>query len=274
MSNPIKRKLKTENVDSVAFREGLISGEADLIHPILYWLLSRREDLKKRAYLSRYLVKVDIPVEMRTDSDVAEVYEQYELLIEEFKQTHKQWDVSRNVNETVAELRKDLQTMEDDREVLTRRIERIQRKVKRMFKSPICIIVLLEKFEQVEHVPNCNQLLAVAKKLRAEKEKNRELLTQRDDQKAYIQHLESRRLRLQQQLSDIRQSNSSVSSHNVFQRLEDQIRVNKYMISDKLPKELEQRAANVTLLEKIVAAGNPKPSELEQIQDKVRRFEC
>ena len=60
----------------------------------------------------------------------------------------------------------------------------------------------------------------------------------------------------------------------MFQRLEDQIRVNKYMISDKLPKELEQRAANVTLLEKIVAAGNPKPSELEQIQDKVRRFEC
>lgn len=66
---------------------------------------------------------------MRTDSDVAEIYEQYEQLIEEFKQTHRLWDSGRVVSESVAELRRDLQAMEDDREVLTRRIERIHRKV-------------------------------------------------------------------------------------------------------------------------------------------------
>ena len=54
---------------------------------------------------------------------------QYELLIEEFKQTHKQFDASQNANEAVSDLRKDLQSMEDDREVLIRRIERTRRKV-------------------------------------------------------------------------------------------------------------------------------------------------
>lgn len=49
--------------------------------------------------------------------------------MEEFKQVHKQWDSSKNVNDTVSELRKDLQVMQDDHDVLTRRIERIQRKV-------------------------------------------------------------------------------------------------------------------------------------------------
>ena len=58
------------------FREGLIAGRPETVHPILYWLLRRKEDLKKRAYLSRFLVKIDIAPEMRSDSDVMDLYEQ------------------------------------------------------------------------------------------------------------------------------------------------------------------------------------------------------
>ena len=58
------------------FREGLIAGRSETINPILNWLLQRREELKKRAYLSRYLVKIDIAPEMRSDSDVIDLYEQ------------------------------------------------------------------------------------------------------------------------------------------------------------------------------------------------------
>lgn len=58
------------------FREGLIAGRQETVHPILYWLLRRKEDLKKRAYLARFLVKVDVAPEMRSDSDVMDLYEQ------------------------------------------------------------------------------------------------------------------------------------------------------------------------------------------------------
>lgn len=58
------------------FRESLIAGRQETVNPIVYWLLQRREDLKKRAYLSRYLVKIDIAPEMRSDSDVIDLYEQ------------------------------------------------------------------------------------------------------------------------------------------------------------------------------------------------------
>jgi intraflagellar transport protein 81 len=57
----------------------LIAGRPETINPILNWLLQRREDLKKRAYLSRYLVKIDIAPEMRSDSDVIDLYEQVSL---------------------------------------------------------------------------------------------------------------------------------------------------------------------------------------------------
>ena len=66
---------------------------------------------------------------MNSDSDVVDLYEQYEQLIGEFKQVHRLWDASQTVTDTVSDLRKDMATMEDDREVLIRRIERNQRKV-------------------------------------------------------------------------------------------------------------------------------------------------
>ena len=37
----------------------------------------------------RFLVKLDIPPEISADQDVAQLYEQYEELIEQFKTVHK-----------------------------------------------------------------------------------------------------------------------------------------------------------------------------------------
>lgn len=43
-------------------RQGLIRGDSDIIHPIFTWLLSHIDVVQKRAYLSRFLVKVYIYV--------------------------------------------------------------------------------------------------------------------------------------------------------------------------------------------------------------------
>ena len=40
------------------------------------WLLSRIDDLKKRAYLAKFLVKVEIPPEVVSDPDLSEMYDQ------------------------------------------------------------------------------------------------------------------------------------------------------------------------------------------------------
>lgn len=40
------------------FRQGLVRGEVEIIHPILIWLLMHIDVVQKRAYLSRFLVKV------------------------------------------------------------------------------------------------------------------------------------------------------------------------------------------------------------------------
>ena len=59
---------------------------------------------------SRYLVKLDLPPEISADGDVAEVYEQYEELIEQFKLVHRDSENMKNSGYSTAELRYQLYT--------------------------------------------------------------------------------------------------------------------------------------------------------------------
>lgn len=62
------------------FRQGLVSGEKPVIYPILDWLLSRVEELKKRAYLAKFLVKLNIPPEFMQDDEISDLYQQVDIL--------------------------------------------------------------------------------------------------------------------------------------------------------------------------------------------------
>lgn len=53
-------------------------------------------ELKKRAYLAKYLVKIDVPHELLMDQDIADVNDQYEQLIETFKAVHKEGETIKN----------------------------------------------------------------------------------------------------------------------------------------------------------------------------------
>ena len=58
-----------------AFRQGLVQGEKPVIYPILQWLFQNMDDLKKRAYLARYLVRIDVPPDQLADQDISELNE-------------------------------------------------------------------------------------------------------------------------------------------------------------------------------------------------------
>ena len=65
-----------------AFRQGLIQGEKPIVYPILQWLLERLSELKKRAYLARYLVKMEIPADQLGDPEVYDTNEAVSLCTE------------------------------------------------------------------------------------------------------------------------------------------------------------------------------------------------
>jgi len=123
----------------------------------------------------------------------------------------------------------------------------------------------------MENVANYNQLLSMAKKLRVEKEKSREFELQKEEQKNLLNQLESRRQRLQNQLAENRQINSTASGQNLLQKAEDAIRVNQYVI-EKNEKEIQQRTDSIILMEKVLLAPNPSQSEIQTVNQKAEEL--
>ncbi len=53
----------------------MVSGDKSVVFPILQWLLEKVPEHKERAYLGRYLSKIDVPTEFLSDPEIAEQYE-------------------------------------------------------------------------------------------------------------------------------------------------------------------------------------------------------
>lgn len=86
----LKYKPKTDEGGGLnAFRHGLLEGEKGTIYPLLQWLLERLNELKKRAYLARFLVRIDVPAEFLQEEAALELHTTYQQLVEEFKELHK-----------------------------------------------------------------------------------------------------------------------------------------------------------------------------------------
>ena len=243
-------KYKPPDHLSEVFRQGLVEGDKAVIYPVLEWILTNVAELRQRAYLAKYLVKLDIPPEISADQDVAEIYEQYEDLIEQFKNVHKECETIKNSGYSTAELRKDIEEMEKEKEIVQKRIERMQRKV--------------------EGMPNLDVMLEVAKKLRQEKEKNKEIKGQKADQRTSIGHASQRILRLEQQLADMRQAGIGTTPEVLLQKLEESVKVNAYIVNEKLPRELEHRKHAVASLEKVLNQPALTQADLQELKRRIK----
>ena len=58
------------------FRQNLISGERNTFTHIFNYLLSKLDELKQRAYLARFLVKIEVSPDVEGDQDIVQLYEQ------------------------------------------------------------------------------------------------------------------------------------------------------------------------------------------------------
>uniref|UniRef100_A0A0K2TAW8 Intraflagellar transport protein 81 homolog n=1 Tax=Lepeophtheirus salmonis TaxID=72036 RepID=A0A0K2TAW8_LEPSM len=237
---------------SQIYREGLVQGQKQVIYPTLEWLLQRLPDLKKRAYLAKYLVKVDVPPEVAVDPEVSELNSQYEEVLEAFKKAHKNRETIKNSGYSTLELRKDIEEMEKEKEIVLKRIDRTQRKL--------------------EGTPDTEVLLSSATKLRVEREREKELINQRQEQRSAISNLDQKTMRMERQLKDLQRSGAGATPENLLQKVEDDTKVNAYIVTEKLPKELETRKNIVKSLRKVVETPAFGPEHLNELRDKIKNI--
>lgn len=175
---------------------------------------------------------------------------QYDGLIEDFKTTHKDLEAVKNSGYSTAELRKDIEEMEKEKDIVEKRIERMQRKV--------------------EGVPNTEAMMQAVRQLRAEKEKQRELLNQRTEQRATIQQTDQRIARMEQQLKDLRAAAMGATPEALLQKIEEETKVNTYIVMQKLPKELEGKRKMVDNLQRVIDQPALGQDDIAQLKEKIK----
>ncbi|XP_056273998.1 intraflagellar transport protein 81 homolog isoform X1 [Pseudoliparis swirei] len=239
--------------DVSIFREGLVAGKKPVVHPILHWLLQRVPELKKRAYLARFLVKLEVPTEFLQDDVINDTSHQYEELVEGFKTYHKECELLRTSGFSTAEIRRDISAMEEEKDQLIKRLERLKKRV--------------------ETVSNHQRMLEQARQLRVEKEREESLTHQKQEQKNQLFQAEQRLQRSQQQSKDLRQAAADANPESLTKRLEEEIKINSYMVSEKLPKELEAMRRTVQYLQKIASEPAMGQADVQELEDKIKEVD-
>jgi len=106
---------------------GFGEGRKEFIYPAFHWALSNYEKLCKRAYLGRYLVKIDPPSDYLQDDTLSDLTARYKELQAEFRETHKSFESdSKTMSRPGPELRAEIQQLEDERRQLNDRIEKLK----------------------------------------------------------------------------------------------------------------------------------------------------
>ncbi|XP_031705492.1 intraflagellar transport protein 81 homolog [Anarrhichthys ocellatus] len=239
--------------DVSIFRQGLVAGRKPVVHPILHWLLQRLPELKKRAYLARFLVKLEVPPDFLQDDVINDTSHQYEELVEGFKTYHKECELLRTSGFSTAEIRRDISAMEDEKDQLIKRVERLKKRV--------------------ESVSNHQRMLEQARQLRVENEREESLTHQKQEQKNQLFQAEQRLQRSHQQLKDLRQAAADANPESLMKRLEEEIKINSYMVSEKLPKELEGTRRTVQYLQKIASEPAMGQADLQELEDKIKEVD-
>nr|XP_054771466.1 intraflagellar transport protein 81 homolog [Lytechinus pictus]XP_054771500.1 intraflagellar transport protein 81 homolog isoform X1 [Lytechinus pictus] len=238
------------SVEPATFRQGLVAGNKPVVYSILEWLFQKMPELKKRAYLARFLVKIEVPGEILQEEAVMDTYAQYEALVDGFMELHRTSETLKTSGFSTTEIKKDISQMEDEKDQLTKRIERLKKKV--------------------ETVPNYEHMMSIARNFRKEQEREASLAQQRQEQKNQLHHAEQRLQRMKQQLKDLKQSTVGVSADDLVKKLDEENKVNAYMCEEKLPKDLENLRKACQDLERVVNEPAMGQGDLEEIQNQIK----
>ncbi|XP_063502804.1 intraflagellar transport protein 81 homolog isoform X7 [Pongo pygmaeus] len=248
----LKYKPSGNATDMSTFRQGLVIGSKPVIYPVLHWLLQRTNELKKRAYLARFLIKLEVPSEFLQDETVADTNKQYEELMEAFKTLHKEYEQLKTSGFSTAEIRKDISAMEEEKDQLIKRVEHLKKRV--------------------ETAQNHQWMLKIARQLRVEKEKEEYLAQQKQEQKNQLFHAVQRLQRVQNQLKSMRQAAADAKPESLMKRLEEEIKFNLYMVTEKFPKELENKKKELHFLQKVVSEPAMGHSDLLELESKINEI--
>jgi intraflagellar transport protein 81 len=245
----IQYQPKEAEVDPGGFHKALLLGHKKVVHPIFLWIFQNRERVEKTAYLAKYLLPLNLPNEAMAMPEIGNIYQQYKLAMEEFKEAHKQQASSAIVGSHTRELKSDIGAIEAEIENVKKRIERTQTKL--------------------DKIPQQELLLETARALRIEKERQKELAQQIQEQQQSVSRANLMNDRLKKELASARSSAQGTTAAHLLENVVEETQVLDFMVQQKLPQELKARQTEVEILQEVLEEPNLSRNYLTELQGRI-----
>eukprot|EP01065_Artemidia_motanka_P032809 TRINITY_DN39794_c0_g1_i1.p1 TRINITY_DN39794_c0_g1~~TRINITY_DN39794_c0_g1_i1.p1 ORF type:complete len:724 (+),score=317.56 TRINITY_DN39794_c0_g1_i1:74-2245(+) len=231
------------------FEHNFVNGEKTLIYPIMYWVLTHIPQAKKRVYLAKYLVPVDVPEDLRASDDgVREVYNQYKTLVEEFIQTHRNVEQMRKDVTDPQEIGSRIKKLEQERDTLNQRI--------------------ITTKEKLKGIPQWETLLKACQGLRQEQDEQAKHAEHTEKQERHLASAERNLAAAEQTLRELKRDGAT-SIEEMIRKMYEDVRMNKMLLEEKLPKDIELKSRQLDTLSRVLS----EPVDLGALNREIQSLE-
>ncbi len=110
------------------FKTALVQGDRRVMYPVLYFLLSQYPKHKKRAYLSNYLMGMEVPSHYLVDEEMNGCYQKFKELQAEFQATIQHVDQQRGESVSPKEMQQKITQLEQEKEQLVAKTDALKKK--------------------------------------------------------------------------------------------------------------------------------------------------
>nr|CDS28389.2 intraflagellar transport protein 81 [Hymenolepis microstoma] len=182
------------------------------------------------------------------DSEINKLYLEHEFLMEAFKKAHKQLESIKSESFSTCEVKNDIAIMQEEKDQLLRRINRMKKK--------------LEMFS------TSTTMLEVARKLRVEREREAKIAHQLQEQRIMMQNLEDKMIEIRQQSNDLQRRSADYNVEKLLGRLEEEVKINQFLATEKQPKEIAETKIYLDDLTRVASHPALTSTYLNQLNQK------
>lgn len=245
-----------KDIDASDIQEQFLKGNKILVYHVLTFLLTKYDSLVMRAYLARYLMPIDIPMEYMQDDTLCDLVERLKEMQGEFKSLHKTVSTLRKSDIRPSELKNEISHLEDEKRQLEEKISKLTKSV---------------EFDNNEN--EFSTMLALTSSYRSEQEEEVRIMERIKEQSQTLSQAQDKVSTTTQKLQNLKNSiNSSRGPQAILEELNHENRQLEALVNDSLPKQIMERTSMIKKLEKtktIPQRSAEDVAEMERMYNKL-----
>lgn len=228
------------NMQPEMLGQQVVQGDRGITYNVMNFLFARLPDLKKRAYLAKYLMNVEMPPELLSDEEIVATFQQYKELQRAFTGVHKQVDMMRSGTVSPDALREKIAEIEGEKKELDDKIDKLN--------------------QRLEHDDRENFLQVASSLRRSESEKDK-LSEGIKEQRGLLKLADERLRSVMSQRDQFREIALHGSPTQVIQAMEKEAAKNRQLATVQLPQDINEKTQRLQQVEK--ALEGDKMTEYE-----------